>query len=897
MRALLLPLLALAAGCGGVVFHPADRVDADGDGFFDPGSQDSLAGLTVEELRAASLDCDDDNDNVFPGAAELCDGRDNDCDGLFAREEQDVDGDGFTICGLIPGTFQRGTDVDCNDDPNLFGAFQAPDLEEICAMPPVSGLSDVGVFDARRPTLGLDDNCDGELAAGEEDFDQDGHASCELVDIAAPEGDALEEDCNDAEATINPSVETASCVDDSELGTNCQPVPDTERIQWYPDFDRDGDGNLDTDSHVPLCAGNAPADYDGTNYLPDPLEDGSVPHGDCEDLIAQINSLDLDGDTFSTCEGDVYPGGVSADNEPLANPDQLELCDQIDNDLDGQTDEDFDQDLDGSFTDLANDPNGCISSYGIGGIDCDDASPAANSLDLDNDGVSTCDGDCNDGNPDVSATDNDGDGFDTCSAPIDCDDFDATLTPLDLDGDGFTSCGGDCDDANADVNPSITVQCDAFLDSNCDGLTDPLESDDDGDGSSECEGDCNDSDPLLAGADADGDGHSTCAGDCDDGDAGVFPGASLLCDDVADTDCNGVTDANEADLDGDGSTVCGGDCNDSDPSVDGADADGDGSTTCDGDCDDGDAAVTHSTDDDGDGWTACPAGVVPADCDDSDPVLNHSDADGDTVTTCAPSPDCDDTDPSLQTLDVDGDNQDSCAGDCDDGNPAIKAGLPDLRDGIDNDCDGTADETLISAGDLAVVEILVASAPASGDAAAEYIEVFNKTGLAIDLRGWEVVVGNDATGGSATFGFAVDSDPAAARVVPANGRVALARSGNASVYGFDVADYYWGAASFGNDGGSLDLVFGATTVDSMTWQGTGCESNCGPGNASPSYSTDSTWRPAHAMGLSTAAVTSGDPAGANDLQANWCEERDPLGPEDYGSPGSVPGALGPCTAD
>lgn len=65
-------------------------VDADGDTF--PSCQE----------------CNDSNSNIYPGAIELCDGKDDDCDGLldYPGGELDGDGDGLIAC------------ADCNDaDP------------------------------------------------------------------------------------------------------------------------------------------------------------------------------------------------------------------------------------------------------------------------------------------------------------------------------------------------------------------------------------------------------------------------------------------------------------------------------------------------------------------------------------------------------------------------------------------------------------------------------------------------------------------------------------------------------------------------------------------------------------------------------------------------------------
>lgn len=102
----------------------------------------------------------------------------------------------------------------------------------------------------------------------------------------------------------------------------------------------------------------------------------------------------------------------------------------------------------------------------------------------------------------------------------------------------------DCDDGSADVYPGAPDVCDAYLDNDCDGQTDPLEADDDGDGDSECGGDCDDANAALSVADVDGDGSTTCdvTPDCDDNDGDYFPGATEVCSDP-DFDCDGTTEA------------------------------------------------------------------------------------------------------------------------------------------------------------------------------------------------------------------------------------------------------------------------------------------------------------------------------------------------------------------
>ncbi|MDC0716577.1 S8 family serine peptidase [Nannocystis bainbridge] len=63
-------------------------------------------------------DCDDADPNSHPGAAEVCDGRDNDCDGEVPADEADGDGDGVRLCA-----------GDCDDaDPARWpGAVELPE--------------------------------------------------------------------------------------------------------------------------------------------------------------------------------------------------------------------------------------------------------------------------------------------------------------------------------------------------------------------------------------------------------------------------------------------------------------------------------------------------------------------------------------------------------------------------------------------------------------------------------------------------------------------------------------------------------------------------------------------------------------------------------------------------
>ena len=126
-----LSLLATAPGCKTVtktIIYPEDsgidpNADYDGDG-----------------VSIADGDCDDGDPAIAPGLDEVCDGKDNDCDGAFdedavdAREYfPDTDYDGYgdesasvVACERSPGfTADAG---DCDDTDELVN----PGEEEVC---------------------------------------------------------------------------------------------------------------------------------------------------------------------------------------------------------------------------------------------------------------------------------------------------------------------------------------------------------------------------------------------------------------------------------------------------------------------------------------------------------------------------------------------------------------------------------------------------------------------------------------------------------------------------------------------------------------------------------------------------------------------------------------------
>jgi len=143
--------IALASGLYGCGGSGADDnplcQDRDGDGY---GATESSACLH------SGLDCDDDDADVFPGAPELCDGLDNQCQGDLGYGT--VDDDAVCRCSFEGGTFVftlADVDSDCQgiDVESLFpigadygpmdlpGFEDLPTTREIEFGPPIGALS------------------------------------------------------------------------------------------------------------------------------------------------------------------------------------------------------------------------------------------------------------------------------------------------------------------------------------------------------------------------------------------------------------------------------------------------------------------------------------------------------------------------------------------------------------------------------------------------------------------------------------------------------------------------------------------------------------------------------------------------------------------------------------
>jgi hypothetical protein len=416
------PLLAgLALACrttdkpgqDGVDTAGLAATDEDGDGYF------------------AADDCDDDDASVHPGATEVCDGEDNDCDGDVDEDVldtwyADADGDGYgdvgaaTIaCSAPAGHVASATDCD-DADPETY-----PSAAERCD--------------------GLDNDCDGEI---DEDVQDTWYADTD--------GDGYGDAGAPLDACDPPSAYVADDTDCDD--TSDQALPGGTEV--CDGLDNDCDGTVDEDDAIDASTWYADADGDG-------FGDDAAPTTACEQPSTAVDD-DTDCDDL---DADIHP-------------DADEICDSIDNDCDGLIDDAdpsvdlstggtwyTDGDADG-YGDAAAAVSACTQPSGAvtNDTDCDDAESAVNpsATEVCNGVDDDCDTFVDDDDPSVDLStggtwyaDTDGDGFGDATATVS-----ACLQPS-----GAVSDDADCDDSDGGIHPDAVEVCDT-VDNDCDGSTD-----------------------------------------------------------------------------------------------------------------------------------------------------------------------------------------------------------------------------------------------------------------------------------------------------------------------------------------------------------------------------------------------------------------------------------------
>jgi hypothetical protein len=582
-------------------------------------------------------DCNDDDDSVFLGADEVCNGADDDCDGIVDEffvgfneacdtgfegacqggRQACIEGSPVCVPTIEPvAEICNGVDDDCDGSIDTLdgGAL----ISSVCYSGAV-GTLDVGICRGGTRTCtdgilgtcagevlpspvelcnGLDDDCDGEVdeddpfggvrcETGEPGVCAFGTTLCEagettcVADIVA--GDRLEI-CNGLDDDCD------GIVDENESGepivTACYTGPaGTLEVGVCQGGTRTCDaGSLGS------CVGEVrPSSVELCNGLDDDC-DGSVDEGNpfggvrCETGVAGVCSLgitrceegesicvadiaagarpeicnglddDCDGATDENASGQpistacysgpagtlgvgVCRGGTSTCDGGLLGtcageirPSPVELCNGIDDDCDGSVDED---DPFGGFRCETGDEGICR----LGTTLCEE-------------GATVCVADVRPGDEEEVCNGLD----DDCNGSI--DDLDVALCPLQV---------GVCQGSVGACRPSggslactfvdygddyefVEVSCDG-LDNDCNGIIDDVDLDRDGYIDEACGGD-----------------------DCEDRIAFINPGAEEICGNSTDEDCSGVIGDRDADGDGafDNDPRCeapGTDCNDNNENI------------------------------------------------------------------------------------------------------------------------------------------------------------------------------------------------------------------------------------------------------------------------------------------------------------------------------------------
>lgn len=534
-------------------------IDEDGDGFGDM-SVMIYACETPEGYTANGNDCDDGSSITYPGAAEQCDGLDNNCDGeidenLLELWYEDADGDGFgnaesEFLGCNPGSGFVDDNSDCDDTLSAIN----PDANEICDE--------------------IDNDCDMDIDedVGSNwylDADSDGFGDPLYVfnGCTPPSGYVdNDSDCDDIDTFVNPlAIEICDYID-NDCNGNIDEANSADAQIWYSDLDQDTFGdpqNAQAACYQPngYVLDNSDCDDSRLESYPNADEYCNGFDDDCNGTIDDTTALDAllwyednDSDGYGniniTTNACSSPSGYVSDNtdcddtRSLTYPNADEYCNGIDDDCDNTLDESavdafswyYDSDGD-SFGDPSITEWACNApiNHVLDNTDCNDALvsvyPGAdeycNGIDDD------CDSTIDEGDSvDVSLwfIDTDGDGFGDDNQPL----FNC------YQPGGYVADNSDCDDTNPTTNPDAFEYCNG-VDDDCTGAIDEAYAVDVLTWYADLDSDLFGDPSLPSFACNQPSSYVSDNTDCDDSLDTVYPSAIEYCNNI-DDDCNNQID-------------------------------------------------------------------------------------------------------------------------------------------------------------------------------------------------------------------------------------------------------------------------------------------------------------------------------------------------------------------
>ena len=295
--------------------------DLDGDTFGDPATAADLCEAPVGYVGDGT-DCNDTSGISFPGAAEVCDELDNDCDGavdegstttFYADTDSDGHGDpaaSVEACVMPEG--YAGTPTDCDDTNDA----QYPGADEYCNAE--------------------DDDCDGNIDEdaldaltfyADTDLDTFGDPASIARACAQPDGFvAVGTDCDDTNPAQYPAAPEYCNTEDDDCDGAIDEEDAVDPRTWYADADTDGYG----DPAVTATACNPAAGFVGDNTDCDDTRTATNPGAseycnsfddDCDGIIDEDDAVDAlalalddDGDGFGAL-GSTAPRCEGVDNE------------------------------------------------------------------------------------------------------------------------------------------------------------------------------------------------------------------------------------------------------------------------------------------------------------------------------------------------------------------------------------------------------------------------------------------------------------------------------------------------------------------------------------------------------------------------------------------------------